>query len=92
MKAWAEIRNDYVDENDISKGFVTMYIDAWKTPDDNEGGKSIAEIKLIVDKDTPLIEIIYKDNKAKTDEYAQEMIREGVEFLKQEYIKDRITE
>lgn len=86
MGKWTEIRNDYVDELNYNEGNVTMSIDAWKSNDDNAEGISIAEIKLTFDTSVPIIEISYKDNDAKKDEYAQEMILEGIELLKENYI------
>ena len=67
---WKEIRNDYVNKEENA-----IYIDAWKTGNDNEDGKVIAKI----DCDTK--EVTYLDEKAKTDEYAQEMIQEAIDSL-----------
>lgn len=89
MTNWTEIKNDYIDETNLNEGFVTMYIDAWTG--DSEEGSSIAEIKLSTEKSVPVIEITYKNNEAKTNDYAQEMIIEGIELLKQDYIKDYIS-
>ena len=65
MSKWSEIRIDFFDteENKWS-------VDAWKTDDDNEEGSVIAKIDL----DTGAVE--YLDTDAKTDEYAQEEIKE----------------
>lgn len=70
MSKWAEIRNDFVCE-DSNK----VYIDAWLTEDDNEEGTVIARI----DMDTKNIE--YFDDNARTDDYAQEVIRETIAEL-----------
>ena len=69
MSKWAEIRNDYTD------GIETT-IDAWETADDNEEGKVIA---VVIHKTR---EVEYKDEDAKTDEYAQEKIREVLDGIK----------
>lgn len=65
MSKWAEIRNDYCDEEEEK-----VYIDAWKTCNDNEEGKVIAKI------DYKTKEIQYLNEAAKTDDYAQEVIIE----------------
>lgn len=57
MSKWAEIRNDYV-END------KIFIDAWLTDADDEEGSVIAKI------DSKTKEIDYLGVDAKTDEYA----------------------
>ena len=59
---WGEIRWDYLDD--------IISIDAWLTDDDMEEGKVIAEIEADG-------EIIYKDERARTDSYAQELIQEA---------------
>lgn len=65
MSKWSEIRIDFFDteENKWS-------VDAWETDDDDEEGSVIAKIDL----DTGTVE--YLDADAKTDEYAQEEIKE----------------
>ena len=65
MSKWAEIRNDYCDEEEGK-----VYIDAWKTCNDNEEGKVIAKV------DYKTKEIQYLNEAAKTDDYAQEIINE----------------
>lgn len=67
MSKWTEIRNDFVCEDSHK-----VYIDAWLTEDDNEEGTVIARI----DMDTKNIE--YFDDDAKTDDYAQEIIKETI--------------
>jgi hypothetical protein len=69
MSKWAEIRNDFIREDSRK-----IYIDAWFTDDDNEEGKVIARI----DMDTKNVE--YVDDDAKTDEYAQEIINEAIQY------------
>lgn len=66
MSKYGEIRNDYycdIDETNV-------YIDAWFTADDNEEGVVIAKVNYKTK------EIEYLDNDARTDEYAQEVIKE----------------
>lgn len=65
MSKWAEIRNDYCDEEEEK-----VYIDAWETCNDNEEGKVIAKV------DYKTKEIQYLNEAAKTDDYAQEVIIE----------------
>jgi len=76
MDNWGEIRNDFIDDD---TGIAT--IDAWVSEDDNEEGKVIATF------DTNTGEVIYKDDRAKTDAYAQEIIQE----LKDDYFPEPIT-
>ena len=63
MSKWAEIRSDYVDEENM-----IQYVDAWLTLDGDEEGKVIAKINLITK------EVEYLDSDARYDEYAQEAI------------------
>jgi hypothetical protein len=70
MSIWSEIRNDFSDDKGI------IYIDAWISEDENEDGRSIALIN-------PNGSVIYKDDRDKTDSYAQEMINEVLENFKQ---------
>lgn len=65
MSKWAEIRNDFTDEEE---GVVC--IDAWKTLNGSEEGKIIAKVNYKTKK------VEYLDNDAKTDSYAQEVINE----------------
>lgn len=74
MSKWAEIRTDFVDENDNF-----LRVDAWKTDDDGEEGKVIAYI------DTLSGRVLYTDPAAITDEYAQEKIKEASEHYKKEH-------
>ena len=66
MSIWGEIRNDFEDDDGI------VYIDAWLTDDDNEEGKVIAKVNT----ETKTVE--YLDDRAKTDSYAQELIKESL--------------
>lgn len=61
---YAEIRTDYVDEDEN-----IVYVDAWKSPDDNEEGTVIAKIH----QNNSTVE--YLDEDARTDPYAQEEIK-----------------
>ncbi len=76
MSKWAEIRNDFVCEDSRK-----IYIDAWFTEDDNEEGIVLARI----DMDTKNIE--YFDDDARTDDYAQEVIKETIMELNNEYFE-----
>jgi hypothetical protein len=58
---WSEIRSNFEDEGII-------HIDAWVSPDDDEEGKVIATI------DIKTKTVTYRDDRAKTDAYAQETI------------------
>lgn len=71
MSKWSEIRNDFVCEDSHK-----IYIDAWTTDNDSEEGTVIARIDI----DTGSIE--YFDEDAKTDDYAQEVIKETINELK----------
>ena len=70
MSKWREIRNNYCDEEE-----GRVYIDAWKTSNGNEEGKVIAKI------DYKTKEIEYLNEAAKTDEYAQEVIKEVLDSI-----------
>lgn len=70
MSKWAEIRNDFVCEDSHK-----VYIDAWITDDDNEEGVVIARI----DMNTKNIE--YFDDDARSDDYAQQIIKEVIAEL-----------
>lgn len=65
MSKWSEIRNDFHNPED-----KVVCIDAWLTDDDNEEGDVIAKINY------ETREIEYLDEDAKTDSYAQEIIKE----------------
>ena len=63
---WTEIRCDFFDEEE-----KYWLVDAWKTGDDNEEGEVIAKI-------SETGEVVYLDEEAKTDKYAQEVIKERI--------------
>ena len=75
LSKWAEIRGDFYDDEE-----KVQCIDGWLTDDDNEEGQVIAKVHL----DTGNVE--YLDQDAKTDEYAQEVIREVLEDYKEEVV------
>ena len=68
MSKYTEIRCYFYNEEEEK-----YYVDAWKTDDDNEEGTVIAKIDL-ADKT-----VEYLDEDARTDEYAQEIIKEILE-------------
>lgn len=68
---WSEVKSDYVDEETNE-----TYIDAWVSPDDDEDGRVIAIINNNTGK------VTYKDERAKTDYLAQEVINEVIQGLK----------
>lgn len=70
MSKWKEIRNDYCDEEEGK-----VYIDAWRTSSGNEEGKVIAKV------DYKTKEVEYLNDAAKTDEYAQEVIKEVLDSI-----------
>ncbi len=72
---WSEIRNDNYEQSESMDKDSFITIDAWLTEDDNEEGKVIARINCGTK------EVIYYDNDAKTDIYAQEMIKEVLDEL-----------
>lgn len=75
MSKWAEIRNNYVDDDGI------MYIDAWETGEDNDEGEVIAMIKPLADQ-KDAYQVYYLDHEAANDIYAQQIINEGISILK----------
>lgn len=78
MSKWTEIRNDFIDESNVEKGIVEMFIDSWLTNNENEEGKVIAKIIATKTNNKNKITVEYMDAVAKTDKYAQEVIREGI--------------
>lgn len=67
-RIWLEIHNDFE-----YGGFI--HIDAWTTADEMEDGKTIAKINVLTK------EVIYLDERASTDEFAQEVIQERLKSL-----------
>lgn len=65
MSIWSEIRIDYLGDKE-----QCACIDAWMTDDDCEEGKVIAKV-------FPK-RVVYIDNRARVDEYAQEIINEAM--------------
>jgi hypothetical protein len=70
MSKYAEIRNDFYDEQEQK-----VYIDAWFTDDDNEEGTVIAKVNYKTK------EVEYLDDNAKTDKYAQAVINETLKDI-----------
>ena len=66
-RIWSELRADYEED-----GF--LFIDAWKTDNDFEEGKTIAKIDL-----NNQLKVTYLDERAKTDKIAQEFIKDVIE-------------
>jgi hypothetical protein len=63
---WSEVKADHTDEE---TGITS--VDAFLTEDENEGGNVIATIDDFGN-------VTYLDERAKTDEYAQEIIQEKI--------------
>lgn len=68
MSKWKDIRCDFFDENEEK-----YMMEAWKTNSDNEKGIVIAKLDLADGT------VEYIDEAAKTDEYAQTVIKEMLE-------------
>ena|ERR1035437_819203 len=68
---WSEIRSDHEEEG-------IVHIDAWTSPDDNEEGTVIAKVN------SKTGNVQYIDNRAKTDAYAQEIIKNVLSDRKKE--------
>lgn len=67
---YGELRNNYTDEDENE-----VYIDAWKTADDNEEGTVIAKIN------TKTYKVTYLDVNAMTDTDVQELIQDTIRNL-----------
>jgi RNase H-fold protein (predicted Holliday junction resolvase) len=63
-RIWSEFRADYEED-----GF--LFIDAYQSENDDEIGKTIAKIDL-----RNQLKVIYLDERAKTDKFAQEFIED----------------
>ena len=68
MSKWSDIRCDFFDEKEEK-----YYMYAWKTDNDEGEGTIIAKLDLADET------VEYIDEDAKTDEYAQEVIKEMLE-------------
>lgn len=83
---WKEIWNNFEEESsnpdDINGLPKVIYIDAWKTNNPNEEGEVIAKVEVTEDYK---IQVHYLDESAKTDEYAQQVIKETIKKIKQEF-------
>lgn len=82
--AWNEIKSNYT-YTDNSNNYV-IHIDAWKTPNQNEEGRTIVKVYGLND---GTIDIKYNDDNAKTDKKAQELVMQSiVSLLARGYILD----
>jgi hypothetical protein len=88
MSFWKEIRNDYVCEDfyEEENCKMSISIDGYKTIDNDENGQVIARVLLTTSGD---IVVVYFDYVAKNDEYAQEKIKEAIEFIKENSTKEK---
>ena len=68
MSKWSDIRCDFFNEEEEK-----YFVDAWRTDNDNEEGTVIAKLDLANET------VEYLDEDAKTDEYAQAVIKEMLE-------------
>ena len=68
MSKWSDIRWDFFNEEEEK-----YFVDAWRTDNDNEEGTVIAKLDLANET------VEYLDEDAKTDEYAQAVIKEMLE-------------
>jgi hypothetical protein len=86
MKYWERIESnpaetvfDIETDGDIYKQIT---IEAWHTGDGCEEGKAIAKVILTAHGD---ICVVYIDNTAKTDDYAQEVIQDTIAVIQDKY-------
>lgn len=86
MSYWKEIKNNHIETvfDEVIEGAIykQISIDAWQSDDDNEEGKVIAKVILTLHGDKC---VVYMDNIARTDEYAQEVIQETVSTIQDKY-------
>ena len=87
MSYWKEVKRNHeetevdMDKNQFEDNIEKIiYIDAWKTEDDDEAGKVIAKVVKCKCKN---VFVIYIDNLARHDAYAIEVIKEAVKDLKE---------
>jgi hypothetical protein len=66
---WSEIYSDFIDYDEI-------YIDAYKA--DRDEGRTIAKIDILRGN------VIYIDRRAKTDSFAQEVIKDAINDITEE--------
>lgn len=81
MRRWFEIRNDYTDTTEHEDIIAETCIDAWETPYNEEEGVVIAKVIKTVHGD---VGVVYFNNMARVDEYAQEKIKEAIKDLMEE--------
>ena len=81
---WTEIKADHddVDGQEIGKDDIVkcICIDAWKTDDPNEPGEVIAKVTLTKSRDSG---VVYIDHIARWDKYAQNIIQEVLQSIKE---------
>lgn len=78
---YAEVRNNFYDEEENK-----VYIDAWKTPDDNEEGIVVAKV------DVKTKEIEYLEEDARYDDYVKEVISEVIDDIETGLYSERESE
>lgn len=81
MSKWKEIKNSFIDEDEN-----VVCIDAWKTNDENEEGKVIAKVDITTK------EVTYLDESAKTDRYAQEVIKDAIARIEKDNVSVILVE
>jgi len=79
---WFEIKPDYIEE--YSNGVFELNIDAFLTDNVNECGEVIVTIFAQKIEGEVKTRIEYNNELAKSDNYAQRIISEGIEILKSE--------
>lgn len=78
---WAEIRNDYHEEDE--NGFIVAHLDAWKTNDPNdENGEVIAKVVGARIDGQAKIYVSYQNVDAQIDETAQSAIKEAARDIR----------
>lgn len=79
---WSEIKNDFIDEDNIKDGILELHIDGYTTDDDDEDGNVIAKVIAINTISQLVIHTVYIDNIARIDSLAQKSIIEAITKLK----------
>ncbi|WP_078598598.1 hypothetical protein [Evansella clarkii] len=85
---WAEIRNDYIEEDGV---FHVLHVDAWRTDDDNEETEVIAKLVGINKDGKSHIYLSYHNPDAQIDPYAKEVIQEADKLLR-EHLNDQFLQ
>lgn len=68
---WSRIKHDYHEETD---GFVVGFVDAWRTDDEDEEGRVIAQVVGAVIDNKPSTFIVHCDPEARFDQTAKAAI------------------